>query len=147
MKIVELKEEHLSMVTALEKLCFSHPISEGNLKMLLPGGIGRGFIIIDEDRKVAAAYGGVIIAADEGQILNIATHPEYRRLGYGRRIMDTIVEYSRENGVSFITLEVRESNIPAISLYEGIGFYKVGRLKGYYNTPKEDGLILRLDLV
>lgn len=147
MKIVELKEEHLSMVTALEGLCFSHPISEGNLKMLLPGGIGRGFIIIDEDRKVAAAYGGVIIAADEGQILNIATHPEYRRLGHGRRIMDTIVEYSRENGVSFITLEVRESNIPAISLYEGIGFYKVGRLKGYYNTPKEDGLILRLDLV
>ena len=146
MKIVELKKEHLSMVTALEELCFSHPISEGNLKMLLPGGIGRGFIIVDVERNVAAAYGGIIIAADEGQILNIATHPDYRRLGYGRMIMNAIVEHSRENNVAFITLEVRESNIPAISLYEGMGFYKVGRLKGYYNTPKEDGLILRLDL-
>ncbi len=145
-KIVELKEEHLSMVTALEGLCFAHPISEGNLKMLLPGSIGCGFVMVDEDRKVAAAYGGIITAADEGQILNIATHPDYRRLGYGRMIMDAIVGYSREKNISFITLEVRESNIPAIALYEGMGFYNVGRLKGYYNTPKEDGLILRLDL-
>ena len=134
------------MARALEELCFSHPISEGNLKMLLPGGIGRGFIIVDEEREAAAAYGGIITAADEGQILNIATHPDHRRRGYGRMIMDAIVGYSKEIGLAFITLEVRESNIPAISLYESMGFYKVGRLKGYYNTPKEDGIILRLDL-
>ena len=96
---------------------------------------------------MAAAYGGVITVADEGQILNIATHPDHRRRGYGRLIMNEIIEHSRNKGITFITLEVRESNIPAIALYESLGFYNVGRLKGYYSTPKEDGLILRKDLV
>ena len=146
MKIAELSEEHLPMVTALEGLCFAHPISENNLKMLLPGGIGRGFIIVDDERMIAVAYGGIITAADEGQILNIATHPDYRRRGYGRMVMDAIVGYANEKEISFITLEVRESNLAAIAMYEGMGFYRVGRLKGYYTTPKEDGLILRLDI-
>lgn len=146
MKIIKLEESHFPMVTDLESYCFSHPLSEAYLRMLLPGGIGCGFIIVDDDRELAVAYGGIIIAADEGQILNIATHPNYRRRGFGRMIMDAIVEYSKENDLAFITLEVREGNTPAINLYKGMGFYAVGRLLGYYNTPKEDGLILRLDL-
>ena len=144
--IVDLEEKHLPMVAGLERLCFSHPMSETNLRMILPGGIGHGFVIVDDERSVAAAYGGIITAADEGQILNIATHPDYRRRGYGRLIMNEIIEYSRKNEIAFITLEVRESNIPAIALYESLGFYSVGRLKGYYSTPKEDGLLLRIDL-
>ena len=146
MEVRELKVEHIDMVAELEELCFAHPLSKNNLGMLLPGGIGNGFVIVDDERKRAAAYGGIICVLDEGQILNIATHPEYRRRGLGRKIMDAILSHAREKGITFITLEVRESNEAAISLYEGLGFYNVGRLKGYYDSPKEDGLILKVDL-
>ena len=146
MEAVRLRAEHIDTVAELEGLCFSHPLSKENLGMLLPGGIGIGFVIIDEERGLAAAYGGIICVLDEGQILNIAVHPEYRRRGLGRRIMDAIFTHARENNITFITLEVRESNEAAISLYKGLGFYQVGRLKGYYDTPKEDGLILKVDL-
>lgn len=146
MQVRELKAEHIDMVAELEELCFAHPLSKTNLGMLLPGGIGNGFVIVDEERNVAAAYGGIICVLDEGQILNIATHPEYRRRGLGRKIMETVIAHAMEKGITFITLEVRESNAAAIGLYESLGFYQVGRLKGYYDSPKEDGLILKVDL-
>ena len=146
MEVRELKAEHIDMVSELERLCFVHPLSKTNLGMLLPGGIGTGFVIVDDEKNVAAAYGGIICVLDEGQILNIATHPEYRRRGLGRRIMEAIFEHAQKNKITFITLEVRESNKAAISLYESLGFYGVGRLKGYYDSPKEDGLILKVDL-
>ena len=60
--------------------------------------------------------------------------------------MEAIFCHARQNNITFITLEVRESNLAAISLYKSLGFFEVGRLKGYYDSPKEDGLILRVDL-
>lgn len=147
MNIIPVKEEHISKIVELEKLCFAHPISESNLRKLLTGEIGAGFIILDNENNTAAAYGGIMTVADEGQILNVATHPDYRRRGFAAGIMRSLREYAEAKNISFITLEVRESNHHAIKLYKKHGFYEAGRIKGYYNTPKEDGLILRLDLV
>lgn len=146
MRLIKVGGEHLESLARLESLCFAHPMSLDNLKMLLPDGIGDGFVMLD-DKDEAVAYGGVIFVLDEGQILNIATHPDHRRRGYGKIVMDSILELARERSISFVTLEVRESNAAAIGLYESLGFYEVGRLKGYYDTPKEDGLILRKDLI
>jgi ribosomal-protein-alanine N-acetyltransferase len=113
---------------------------------LYVGGIGKGFVCIEPDNRTVLAYGGVMCAADEAQVLNIATCPEYRRNGLARAILSAILEYSEENGAEFITLEVRESNASAMALYKGNGFYEVGRLKNYYKAPTEDGLILKKDL-
>ena len=146
MRLIKVGGEHLESLARLESLCFAHPMSLDNLKMLLPDGIGDGFVMLD-DKDEAVAYGGVIFVLDEGQILNIATHPDHRRRGYGRIIMDSILALAKEKSISFVTLEVRESNAAAIGLYESLGFYVVGRLKGYYDTPREDGLILRKDLI
>ena len=57
--------------------------------------------------------------------------------------MERIIEHCQDAGVSFITLEVRESNAIAISLYKSCGFYEVGRIKQYYKHPNEDALILK----
>ena len=134
------------MVAELEGLSFAHPLSKENLGMLLPGGIGHGFVIVDEEKGVAAAYGGIITVLDEGQILNIATHPDYRRRGLGDALLSRMLSDSKEKGIKFITLEVRESNAAARGLYEKKGFYQVGRLKNYYDSPREDALILKLEL-
>ena len=146
MQVRELKAEHIDMVSELEGLSFAHPLSKANLGMLLPGGIGRGYVIVDEERQTAAAYGGIITVLDEGQMLNIATHPDYRRRGLAETILDKIIFDAKENGIKFITLEVRESNSAARGLYAKKGFYQVGLLKKYYDSPREDGLILKLDL-
>ena len=79
-------------------------------------------------------------------ILNIATHPDHRGKGLARHVLNNIIDYSKVNGASFITLEVRESNTVAIGLYISSGFCEVGRLKNYYKHPSEDALILKREI-
>ena len=143
-EIRRLERKDVPALVNIENACFSTPWSETAFDILLDGK-NVGFVALVDG--VVAAYVGLICVLDEGQILNIATHPDYRRRGYGRIIMDSILELARERSISFVTLEVRESNAAAIGLYKSLGFYEVGRLKGYYDTPKEDGLILRKDLI
>ena len=143
---VDFSAEHILPVSELETLCFSSPISAKNLESILIGGIGKGFVCVETKSGRTAAYGGVMIAADEAQILNIATHPDFRKKGLGRTIVGTIAEYAQSQGATFITLEVRESNTAAISLYASMGFCEVGRIKQYYKDPREDALILKKEL-
>ena len=145
-KIVEITAEHIDDVCGLEESCFSHPISKKNLELLLLGGMGKGFVSYDTKENKIAAYGGVMVAADEAQVLNVATHSDYRRRGLGKKIMTRLLEHSVSCGAEFITLEVRENNSPAISLYNSLGFNEVGRIKGYYKDPAEDALILKKEL-
>ena len=142
-KLIDLADEHVASVAELERLCFSNPISESNIKSILLGGVGKGFVCLDSQSNTAVAYGGVMVVADEAQILNIATHPSFRGRGLARRVVERITEHCQGAGVSFITLEVRESNEIAISLYKSCGFYEVGRIKQYYKHPNEDALILK----
>ena len=141
-----LSERHISDVAELEKLCFSSPMSEANIKSILVDGIGKGVVCVDTQSGAVAAYGGVIVVADEAQILNIATHPDHRGKGLARHVLNNIIDYSKVNGASFITLEVRESNTVAIGLYISSGFCEVGRLKNYYKHPSEDALILKREI-
>ena len=140
---LELTREHIDDVCSLEQKCFSHPISKKNLETLLLGTMGKGFVSYDTKENKIAAYGGVMVVADEAQILNVATHPDYRRRGLGKEIMLKLISHSAESGAEFVTLEVRENNTPAILLYYSLGFVEVGRIKGYYKDPAEDALILK----
>ena len=143
MNIISFEKEHIGAVYELEKMCFSSPISEKNLETILIDGIGKGFVCVDDESNCVVAYGGVMIAADEAQILNIATHPDFRGQGLGKAIVRAILDYSKLSGASVVSLEVRESNLVAIRLYESFGFFEVGRIKKYYKAPDEDALIMK----
>lgn len=80
--------------------------------------------------------------ADEGEILNLAIRKAYRRRGQGRALAKQLLEGLANRGVVKMFLEVRESNLPAISFYESLGFRKTGRREGYYQNPPEAALIL-----
>lgn len=82
----------------------------------------------------------------DGEILNIAVLPEYRRRGLADKLFDACCEHCRSLATETLFLEVRESNTPAISLYEKRGFEEIGRRKNYYRQPKEDALVMRLSL-
>mgnify|MGYP000828062194 FL=1 len=78
---------HLEGCAALEKLCFREPWSAHSLELLCTDGIGVGFLctgsIPPGGGQGVVAYGGMMVAVDEGQITNIAVHPGCRRKGYG----------------------------------------------------------------
>ncbi len=133
-------DEHIPGVAVLDKLCFSSPWSEESLKLLTKDGIGVGMVCVSGGE--ICAYGGMLCAVDEGQITNIATHPDMRRRGYGRAVVQSLKKYALDNGINSVSLEVRESNFAAISLYESLGFKTVGKRRDFYTKPTEAGLVM-----
>lgn len=139
MSTVRIERAHLSQIAELEALCFSEPWSEKSLELLL-GESATGFVCVSEERVLA--YGGMLIAPDEGQITNVAVHPDARREGLGRSVVDALIEEARARGLEQVSLEVRVSNLAAIALYERAGFTVEGKRKNFYRRPTEDALIM-----
>ena len=87
-------------------------------------------------------YVGMWIVFDEGHITNLATHPQYRRQGVARSLMDQLILDSKERGVRYLTLEVRRTNSEAQELYQKLGFVHMGVRRKYYLDNNEDALIM-----
>ena len=132
----------LEAVAEIESLCFAEPWSAGALEFLLSDA-AMGVVAICDGR--IAAYCGMALAPDEGQITNVAVHPDFRRRGLGRAILLYLKEEARARGLLQIALEVRVSNEAAIALYESEKFYVAGRRKNFYRNPTEDALVMLWD--
>ena len=139
--ILKLEEKHLLATAELEKLCFAHPWTAEGLKTLISEG-GVGFAAIEKASGRLVSYAGMIFSAYEGDITDVATHPDFRRRGLSNAVMDKLIEFSRAKGLSSIALEVRVSNLAAISLYEGLGFEIAGKRLRFYRTPPEDAYVM-----
>jgi len=94
-----------------------------------------------------AGYVCIRTILDVTHIMDIAVSPELRRAGIGTRLLQSALQQVRsmQRDLKIITLEVRESNIAAVRLYEKFGFKEIGRRKDYYKKPTEDALIMELD--
>lgn len=134
----------LQDVAELEKLCFSQPWSANSLQLLTNDGIGVGMVCRKDG--IVCAYGGMLCAVDEGQITNIATHPDFRRQGYGKAVVEALIKYAKNNRLDSISLEVRESNAAAIALYSNLGFRVEGKRKDFYTKPTEAALVMILHI-
>lgn len=143
-RIVRVAPAMLQEIAALEALTFAQPWSEQALALLC-GESAFGFAALCEDG--VAAYGGMLTVLDEGQITNVATHPDHRRQGLAGRVLEALLTEARSRGLAFVTLEVRESNTAAIRLYEKFGFAAVGRRPRFYTGPTEAALVMQCDLV
>ena len=82
--------------------------------------------------KEVCGIASMYIIAGEGEIMNVAVLPEYRRKGIADALMNALISIASENACDRITLEVAEDNFGAISLYEKHGFTVSGRRKGFY---------------
>jgi ribosomal-protein-alanine N-acetyltransferase len=98
-----------------------------------------------EGQGVVGFFAGWTVA-DEMHINNIAAHPDYRRMGIGRCLIQAAIEEGKLRGVAFVLLEVRASNEAAQSLYKKLGFNYVNRRRDYYRLPTEDAFVMKLDL-
>jgi ribosomal protein S18 acetylase RimI-like enzyme len=98
-------------------------------------------LLADEaDGHIAGFLVSRTVADKEREILNIAIHPDFRRLHIATELLRA--ELIRWPGVHF--LEVRESNAPARRLYEKLGFEAVGERPAYYDDPTETGIVMRI---
>ena len=141
--IERVTEDTLGGIAELERLCFSHPWSKKALELLCADR-NIAFVARENGTGAVVAYGGMVTVLDEGQITNIATHNDFRRKGLGFKIVSALIEYARQNGIVSISLEVRQSNLAAISLYKSLGFLEAGIRKNFYTSPKEDGIVMIL---
>ena len=87
-------------------------------------------------------YGGIYTVCDSADVTTVAVLPDYRGRGIGLMIMSSLISDAEKRGAVAVHLEVRESNLPAIALYEKCGFTKDGRRKGYYRFPREDAVLM-----
>ena len=133
-----------AQIAQLEKLCFSEPWSERQLLETMEDPKGVLYVAVQDDDGQVLGYAGLHDIVGEGYVDNIAVFPQFRAQGIGEALTRALIEYMRCASLEFLTLEVRASNLPAISLYEKLGFRQEGRRKNFYRHPTEDARIMTL---
>lgn len=137
--IKKAEQSHLHQIAGIEKKSISQPWSEAAFAAALE----------DERAITLAAFCGDVLCGfitgvyllDTADIYSVAVSSEYRQKGVGKRLLEEF--FSAVPGeVQTVNLEVRESNYPAIKLYEKSGFQPVGMRKNFYREPRENAVLM-----
>jgi ribosomal-protein-alanine N-acetyltransferase len=138
-------KEHLREIVAIECASFSDPWTLRMLATHLETGRGNTFLVaIDEGAVVGYAIARTV--EGEAELFNIAVAQNRRGAGLGTALLDAIIDASADLGAREMWLEVRVSNTAARALYERRGFVPQGVRKRYYESPREDAIVLRAEI-
>ncbi len=141
-----LQKSDIDEILQLEHRCFPEdPWSRMSFENELENPLSVFFVARDEESGRMMGYAGIWLMYDVADITNIAVHPEYRREGIGRKLLNLLVQIAKEKNMTAITLEVRAGNLAAQKLYQSAGFIHCGTRKRYYQG-KEDAMIMTLEL-
>jgi ribosomal-protein-alanine N-acetyltransferase len=135
----------VAAVSAVERAAYPFPWSDGVFRDC----VRVGYVCrVVEWRGEVAGYGIMSFGAGEAHILNICVRSDLRGHGVGRRLMAYLLEQATDAYMQDVFLEVRPSNAVALTLYESMGFVRVGLRKGYYQAVggREDALVYKLPL-
>ena len=135
---------HVPGIHAIESECFSEPWTEQSIISQLPDANHVFLVALDGDHVIG--YVGMMNVLDEGYISNVAVTSAYRRQKIADALINELMKRAESLQLSFVTLEVRESNEPAKTLYKKHGFEIVGVRKGYYTKPKENAVLMTVYL-
>jgi ribosomal-protein-alanine N-acetyltransferase len=137
--------EDLDAVVALEAASFSNPWTRAMLERELePPTAARVYVLRLPGVRVAA-FCSCWVVGGELHVNTIAVDAGLRRQGLGNALMRHVLREVEDEGVTRATLEVRPSNVPALRLYERLGFAVAAVRPRYYTHPEEDALILWRD--
>jgi [ribosomal protein S18]-alanine N-acetyltransferase len=131
-------------VHEIDTLSFSLPWPERSFRFeLTENPVARNWVIESGGRIAAMLVLWLIV--DEAHIATIATHPDFRRQGFGEQLMIAALVSAREEGARRAFLEVRAGNSGALELYKKYGFVEVGVRRGYYKDNNEDAILMNLE--
>lgn len=139
--VCDAAERDVTELEEIERECFTMPWSAQYLLSQLPDD-RHEFIVAKTSRGELIGYVGMMYVIDEGYISNVAVRKSYRRQGIADGLILEILRRAEKLELSFVTLEVRESNEPAIALYTKHGFNPVGLRKNYYEKPRENAILM-----
>jgi len=145
-RLQALTVSDLQDLLAIEQGAYSHPWTRGNFVDALAAGYQAQGLWLDD---ALAGYYIAMRGVDETHLLNITVAPALQGRGWGRYLLDALVEWSRTQSAVWVWLEVRESNRRAQQLYERYGFARVGLRKGYYpagREQRENAVVMSLSL-
>lgn len=136
-------EADVRSIIDIERSAYPFPWSEGIFRDCIR--VGYTCRVLDLDGQVIG-YGVMSVGAGEAHILNLCVREEFRSVGFGRRLLDYMLDRGAAAGMTEAFLEVRPSNLSAIRLYTSMGFEQVGVRRGYYQAAagREDAAVLRL---
>lgn len=143
-EILDMQPDDLPEVLRIEQTSCSAPWSETLFFNEIRNLHSRPRVAKIEGKVVGYLCSGLIV--DEGHILNLAVHPDFRNCGIASALISDTVGYLKQEGCRFIFLEVRSSNRAAIKMYERFNFRTMGIRKDYYTSPVEDAVIMSLKL-
>ena len=129
----------------IEKQCFSCPWSKKSFEASVNLPVSVWLCAYSGEKMIG--FAGAYCIDGEAEILDIAVDPEYRRRGIGRTLLNGILEVIMSKGADSVFLDVRRSNVPAISLYSSLGFTVYTLRTGYYSKPVEDAFGMRMDIL
>lgn len=145
LEFVPMNGDDLDWVTHHERELHAFPWTHGNFSDSFAAGYSTWIARRGIQR---VGYAVVMMVLDEAHLLNISVVRDAQRQGIGRAMLDHIIESARRSGAQQMFLEVRPSNLPALTMYETFGFRQIGRRRGYYPAEegREDALVMRLGL-
>ena len=131
-------------VAALEEASFARPWKKADFEYEMTQNPVARYLVARKDGKIIG-FSSAHIYLDEVHIANVVVDEAQRGQGIGRALMDGLMQYAANLGVSYMTLEVRVSNAAAIALYQSLGFFKVSVRPKYYEDNQEDALLMVCD--
>lgn len=140
-EITYLKKEHLPFIEEIDNLCFHKPWSITEFEKEIENPIATYYVAVVNNKVVG--YGGFWWVMFEAEITNIAVHPDFRKQGIAMKILQAMIKKCLETSTTLLHLEVRESNAPALSLYNKLGFKQDGLRKGYYSDGENAVLMTK----
>lgn len=130
MKIRRCREEDLEGVYKIETLSFKFAYP----RLLFYDYLKKLFFVLEDEGKI---IGYVMADEERNLIVSIAVHPDYRRKGYGKMLMEHVLKFMKGK----VILQVRKSNEAAINFYKKLGFRRVGEIRKYY-IDGEDAILM-----
>lgn len=141
-KIRRMLQDDLDQVMKIEELAYpNHHWSKDSFYNELSNKLAFYYCVVGSDDKVLA-YIGYWHILEEAHITTLAVHPDHRNKQLAQILLITMINDCYKKLIKYITLEVRESNVPAIALYEKLGFSSIGSRKNYYQDNGENALIM-----
>lgn len=136
----EMAAADVEAASVIEREAFSMPWSADDFLEMVEADYAY-YYVAELEGEIAGCC-GIRNIAGEGEITNVVVAARHRQKGIARKMMEYMLDEAEKKGIGACTLEVRCSNLPAIQLYEGLGFKSEGVRPGFYDKPKEDALIM-----
>ena len=140
-----MEERDLDAIMEVEKQCFTLPWSREAFYNELHQNRFAHYLILEEEGNVIG-YCGAWLVVDEAHITNIAVLPAYQGRGLGKVLLTSMMEECKLRAIERMTLEVRESNLVAQSLYRKLGFVEGAIRKNYYSDNQEDAIVMWVNI-